>query len=148
MVCPAGLARSLRRPAAASSTATLPPSAKAALAEFMASGSFGAHIRRMRALYQARQEALLHHARHRLDGAVALSPSGAGLHLVGRLADGRDDRALAARIQGAAPAPLSRYFAGPVTESGLILGYAGWDEPALAAGVQAVARGARQRVAP
>ena len=120
---------------------------QAALAEFMASGSFGAHIRRMRALYQARQQALLAHARPSLDGAVTLGPSGAGLHLVGQLADGIDDRALVAQVTGAAPAPLSRYYAGPARRSGLILGYAGWDEPALAAGIQALARAIR-KVAP
>jgi GntR family transcriptional regulator / MocR family aminotransferase len=113
---------------------------QAALAEFMASGSFGAHIRRMRALYQARQQALLSHAWQRLDGAVTLGPASAGLHLVGQLADCIDDRALAARVTGAAPAPLSRYYAGPTQCRGLILGYAGWDEPALAAGIQALAR--------
>jgi GntR family transcriptional regulator/MocR family aminotransferase len=120
---------------------------QAALAEFMASGGFGAHIRRMRALYQARQQALLSHARQRLDGAMTLAPSGAGLHLVGRLAESIDDRALAARVAGAAPAPLSRYYAGPARCQGLILGYAGWDEPALAAGIQALAR-AIDKVAP
>lgn len=111
---------------------------QAALAEFMASGAFGAHLRRMRALYQARQEALLDHASRRLDGALILAPSNAGLHLVGRFADVIDDRGLVARLATAAPAPLSRYFAGGRPESGLILGYAGWDEPVLAAGIRAL----------
>jgi len=147
MVCPAGLVDAFTgaRGQLDGHAAAL---GQAALAEFMASGSFGAHIRRMRALYRARQEALLHHGRRRLNGAVALAPSTAGLHLVGRLAAGTDDRALAARIQGAAPSPLARYFAGPAGESALVLGYAGWDEPALAAGAQAIARALDRKLAP
>jgi GntR family transcriptional regulator/MocR family aminotransferase len=121
---------------------------QAALAEFMASGGFGAHLRRMRALYRARQEALLHHARHRLSGALTLDRSLAGLHLVGRLPAGMDDQALTTRLAGAAPAPLSRYYAGARSEPGLILGYAGWDEPAIAAGVLSLAKALDRQVAP
>ena len=115
---------------------------QAALAEFMESGAFAAHIRRMRALYKERQDILLALARRYLAGALTLLPSSAGLHLVGYLPRGVSDEAVAAALPMArvSPGVLSRYYGAKPSASGLILGYAAWDEPALREGVLALAK--------
>ena len=115
---------------------------QAAVAAFMESGSFAAHIRRMRALYKERQETLLALAKRHLKGALALAPSDAGLHLVGRLPEGVADEAVLAALAGTrtAPGALSRFYgAGQAPLSGLLLNYAPWDAPALGEGVLALA---------
>ena len=70
---------------------------QAVLAGFIAGGHFGRHIRAMRALYQERQAALVGAARAELEGLLEVAPSAAGMHLVGWLEPGTDDRAAAGR---------------------------------------------------
>jgi len=115
---------------------------QAALADFMESGAFAAHIRRMRALYKERQDILLALARRYLEGALTLHPSNAGLHLVGYLPRGVSDEGVAHTLPTArvSPGVLSRYYGAKPAASGLILGYAAWDEPALREGVLALAK--------
>ncbi|HYB10721.1 MAG TPA: PLP-dependent aminotransferase family protein [Alphaproteobacteria bacterium] len=115
---------------------------QAALAEFMESGGFAAHIRRMRALYKDRQDTLVALAQRHLEGALVLRPSNAGLHLVGHLQHGVSDESVAAALphDRVSPGVLSRYYRTKPAPSGLILGYAAWDEPALREGVIALAR--------
>jgi GntR family transcriptional regulator/MocR family aminotransferase len=120
---------------------------QAAVAAFMEDGSFAAHIRRMRALYKERQDTLLTLARRHLAGVLELEPSDAGLHLVGRLAAGLSDEAVVAALRDTrtAPAALSRFYGkrplpGRPQVSGLVLNYAGWDEPALREGVMTLAK--------
>ena len=102
---------------------------QAVVADFLLEGHFLRHIRRMRTLYQDRQETLLRAARRELGGLVQVSPSATGLHLVGWLESGRDDRqaSLAAARVGVEAPPLSRYCVEPPKRGGLVLGYAGSD---------------------
>jgi len=106
---------------------------QAVVADFIAGGHFARHVRRMRTLYAERQAALLEAGRRELAGLVDLAPSDAGLHLIGWLPAGVDDRAaqeaaLAAGVdtlslsahRAAPPAPV----AGPGARTGLLLGYA------------------------
>ena len=72
-----------------------------ALAEFIKDGSLTAHIRRMRALYAERQALLLEAAARHLGDRLTLKPAEAGMHLVGYLPPGTDDRAIAARARRA-----------------------------------------------
>ncbi|HLS69627.1 MAG TPA: PLP-dependent aminotransferase family protein [Kiloniellales bacterium] len=84
-----------------------------ALAAFIQEGHFAAHLRRMRALYQARQDALLEAAKRHLSGLLDLSGSEAGLHLLGRLKiEGLSDHAAskAAAAAGLLVSPLSAYY--------------------------------------
>jgi GntR family transcriptional regulator/MocR family aminotransferase len=113
--------------------------AQAALVDFIGEGHLAAHIRRMRLLYAERQAALIAAFRERLGERLALAPSAAGMHLVGRLPAAADDRALAraATLAGIEAPALSGYFQGPAASRGLLLGYAG--VPAAAIG-PAVAR--------
>jgi len=119
---------------------------QAAVAAFMESGSFAAHIRRMRALYKERQDTLVGLAKRYLKGALELEPSDAGLHLVGRLPPGVSDERVAAELAGSRVAPgiLSRFYlnvrAVKPSPSGLLLNYAAWPEAELSYGVLALAK--------
>jgi GntR family transcriptional regulator/MocR family aminotransferase len=100
---------------------------QAALAEFIEMGHFAAHIRRMRAIYTERREALRGVLTDRLGDAVEVSGHQAGLQLLCRLGAEVDDRALAARAlqAGIVTRPLSLYAcSGTAVGAGLNLGYA------------------------
>lgn len=114
---------------------------QAALADFIAEGHFARHIRRTRALYAARQAALVDAARRELTGLLEVRPADAGLHLVGWLPDDADDATLAERAaaHGVETVPLSRYALGASGPRGLILGYAALDEETIHAGVARLA---------
>jgi GntR family transcriptional regulator/MocR family aminotransferase len=104
---------------------------QAALADFIEGGHFARHIRRTRALYAERQAALVRAARRALGGLLEVGPAEAGMHLMGWLPEGVDDRAAARAAQAReidAP-PLSAYRARPArrgTRGGLMLGYAAY----------------------
>jgi len=104
------------------------PLQQAVLAEFIAEGYFTSHVRRMRTLYGQRRQTLLDAMNARYGDAFPTVGKDAGLHLVMRLPDGCDDRALAAAAlaQDVVTRPLSGYYdtrAGR-SASGLLLGYA------------------------
>ncbi len=130
---------------------------QAVLAEFITDGHFVRHVRRMRALYAERQEALLRAAR---DGPLAehieTAATDAGMHLVGWLRHVRDDRhAAACAIEAGIETPsLSAMSLAPAPRAALLLGYAAFTPQTLAkaaerlAGALRVARssaGARER---
>jgi GntR family transcriptional regulator/MocR family aminotransferase len=115
--------------------------AQAALVDFIGGGYLTGHIRRMRALYAERQAVLIAAIRERIGDRLALSPSAAGMHLVGRLAPDVDDRALAlaAAAVGIETPALSSYYQGPAAARGLLLGYAGVPETAVGPAVARLA---------
>jgi len=100
---------------------------QAVLAEFIDQGHFLRHLRRMRALYAERQDALLRGIR---DGPLVehidTGPSDAGMHLVGWLRHHRDDARASTRglEVGIEAQPLSAMTLGPVSRGALLLGYA------------------------
>jgi GntR family transcriptional regulator/MocR family aminotransferase len=99
---------------------------QAILADFIAEGHFGRHIRRTRALYARRQAALVEQAARELRGLLDVRPAAAGMHLVGRLPEGVDDHEAsrrAARLGVEAP-PVSLYGGAPRGRGALMLGYA------------------------
>lgn len=97
---------------------------QAILADFIEEGHFARHIRRTRARYAERREALVEAARP-LAGRLDVAPATAGMHTVGWLPPGADDRAAsrAAAARGISAMPLSAYAARPLARGGLILGY-------------------------
>jgi GntR family transcriptional regulator/MocR family aminotransferase len=102
------------------------------LADFVSSGQFAKHIRRCRDAYAERTQVLLESLREECAGLFAvLSP--AGMHVCARFAQRRDDAAVAAaaREAGLIVEPLSRFYAAPTTDSGLLLGFAGFRPDAL-----------------
>ncbi len=124
-----------------------PPAPQAVLADFMTQGHFGRHIRRTRQLYAERQAALVAASRQQFGGLLDIGPAPAGMHLLGWLPAGADDRAAAARAAaaGVEAIPLTALAAAPQARGALILGYTGFDAAAIAAGVrrQADALGGR-----
>ncbi len=114
---------------------------QAVLAEFMLEGHFTRHIRRMRALYASRRDALMAAAQHELHGLLSVAPTEAGMHAVGWLAEGHDDRVASARAaaHGVEVPALSAYALEPLARGGLILGYSALTEAQIAAGVRRLA---------
>ena len=106
---------------------------QAALAEFIRLGHFARHVRRMRALYEERRDALLEAAPDLLGGGVTFGDTAAGMLALAWLPEGVGDQAvwekgLAAGVE--AP-PLSLYCIRPPARGGLLLGYAGYPPEAL-----------------
>ncbi len=103
---------------------------QAVLANFITDGHFVRHVRRMRALYAARQEALLEAAAQDLAGILEVRPAESGLHLVGRMTEDANDREASrlAADHGVEAIPLSWYADGPSRDRGLMLGYAAVSE--------------------
>ena len=114
---------------------------QAILAEFVAEGHFARHLRRMRGLYAERQRALVDAAEDVLDGLLEVRPSGAGLHLVGRLPGGADDAEVSGSLDagGVEAPPLSAHRFLRSGMPGLVLGYAAFDEAAIRDGVERLA---------
>jgi len=102
-----------------------------ALAEFIESGRYARHLRRMRKLYEQRRDGLVAAIGRHLPGIVTVSAGAGGMHLSVRLdAPLRDvDVSEAARAHGLHLSPLSAYCLGApdidITRyNGFLLGYA------------------------
>jgi GntR family transcriptional regulator/MocR family aminotransferase len=115
---------------------------QAILADFIAEGHFARHIRHMRALYARRQQVLVEAAQQELTGLLDVSAHEAGMHLVGWLPDGADDREIAQRIAtvGLSAPALSEFGLSTNLRPGLLLGYAGVDEEEIRQGVRRLAK--------
>jgi GntR family transcriptional regulator/MocR family aminotransferase len=115
------------------------------VARFIEQGHFMRHVRRMRQLYAERQEYLLELGRRELAGLLELAPGEAGMHMVGWLPRGTDDRAASrsALANGVEVRPLSAYAYGQNSDTfdrpGLVLGYSGVSCEELAEGVRRLA---------
>lgn len=125
---------------------------QAALADFIGNGHLAAHIRKIRPLYAERRAALLTALRD--EAADVIDPSGAaaGLHVLGRLPAGCDDRAIALAAQGAGlgVGALSGFFlAGRprAADRGLVLGFATAEARTLRGHVARLARVVRAGLA-
>ncbi len=96
------------------------------LAEFIADGHFGRHLRRMRSAYAARLDVLLDLAGRDLKGLLDVSEVAAGLQTVGWLNPGMDEEAavVAAAQRNVEVVPLGRYSQSPLPRPGLQLGFA------------------------
>jgi GntR family transcriptional regulator/MocR family aminotransferase len=118
---------------------------QAVLAAFLADGHYARHVRRMRALYAERQDALVDAGRGVLADAFEIAASGAGMHLVAWLRSRRDDAALsrAALALGIETQPISRFALRPYPRAGLMLGYAAYTPAEIRSAAAALARAAR-----
>ncbi|HEU4374645.1 MAG TPA: PLP-dependent aminotransferase family protein [Telluria sp.] len=99
-----------------------------ALADFLRSGQFGVHLRRMRRLYRSRRDLLLEALHRHVGDAVAVHGSSAGIHLSLQFLDpALDDTAVAAAAlaAGVVARPLSGDATGLRKHgwNGLLLGY-------------------------
>ncbi|NBD12558.1 MocR-like pyridoxine biosynthesis transcription factor PdxR [Corallococcus silvisoli] len=130
--------------AAARVAASAPASSleQAALAAFLAEGHFARHLRRMRAAYRERGEALLDALLAECAGALTPRPCDTGMQVCASLAAPLSDlrvRDEAARL-GVEVAALSDYFLGRRRESGLVFGFGGVRPDDLRAGASTLAR--------
>jgi GntR family transcriptional regulator/MocR family aminotransferase len=114
---------------------------QAVLADFMAGGHFARHLRRMRAAYAERLEALQDAAQRHCGGVLRVRPARTGLHVVADL-DGPD----ATRVfeEAAARAvevmPLAAYYAGRARPAnGLVLGFGSVRPDRLGGGMETLA---------
>eukprot|EP01041_Mallomonas_annulata_P018570 gene18571-37554_t len=103
--------------------------AQAVLARFISDGHLLRHPRQMRELYQVRQQVLIHALASASDGALLLTSSDRGMHLLLESATGSDDETLSrkALTAGVMLAPLSHY-AMQSQRRGWLFGYAGYSE--------------------
>lgn len=110
---------------------------QAILAEFIAEGHFARHVRRMRTLYEERQQILVEDVKRNLGGLVEMKADDAGIHLVGWLPDDIDDVEVArqAALRNVRFQPISDCSIKKYPRSGLVFGYAAFDEKQIKRGV-------------
>ena len=110
---------------------------QATLADFIAEGHFARHLRRMRALYEKRQNVLVEAAEKHLGGLLKVSKANSGMHLIGWLAENFDELEVAGKAaeNGLNLMPLSAYCLKNKLPAGVILGYTGFDENEIHRGV-------------
>ncbi|WP_370280440.1 PLP-dependent aminotransferase family protein [Pontibacterium sp.] len=112
-----------------------------ALAEFMSSGHFASHVRRMRKLYHQRREILHSAIDARLGAQLSLIPSDGGMHSVYLIPEQWDDRRIRqlCEARGLGIRDLSRYYTGQKRTCGLVIGFAGYSEAEINTGVDRLA---------
>ncbi|SEG28756.1 MocR-like pyridoxine biosynthesis transcription factor PdxR [Marinobacterium lutimaris] len=114
--------------------------AQIALAEFMACGDYGRHLRRMKRLYQQRRQVLERLiAASALDG-LALVDAGGGMNLCLQLPASLNDQALEKllALEGVSVRALSGYD--PQQSRGLVVGFTAQDRDAMSHGVAILER--------
>ena len=100
---------------------------QAVTADFMSEGHFLGHIRRMRALYQARQQALVEQLQEQLGDFFSITPVEAGMHLIAWLPAELDADALAKELarHNIHTYALSDYCLQNYLPPALLIGFAG-----------------------
>jgi GntR family transcriptional regulator/MocR family aminotransferase len=111
--------------------------AQRALLAMISAGDLERHIRRMRHIYGRRRAAMVAALRGKTAGQ--LLGDQAGMHMVLEIPQDAETVAAAAKQRGVAVATLDRYFAGPVTRNGLVLGYGCASVPEVTKGCHALA---------
>ena len=118
-----------------------------ALAEFLAEGHFGQHLRRTRRLAAERREALVSALAEHLGRGVELPGSATGMHLTLRLParpglaarERESDVAARAAERGVGVYPSAPYYAGAVAAPALLLGFAALPVERIREGVRRLA---------
>jgi GntR family transcriptional regulator/MocR family aminotransferase len=108
------------------------------LAEFIAEGHFSRHLRRMRKLYEQRQQILIENCEKHLKDFLQIEKNDAGMHLVGWLSEDFSDKEIAKKALGnnLKLAAVSDYFVDKKSSrNGLILGFTAFDEKQIIEGV-------------
>ena len=101
---------------------------QATIAEFIESGQFTRHLRRMRQLYRDKWQRFQHEVIEKLGGLAQPVAESAGMHLV--LEGAFDDVALSQwlKARGFGSTPLSAHFLGKNAKTGLVMGFASANE--------------------
>jgi GntR family transcriptional regulator/MocR family aminotransferase len=113
---------------------------QAVTADFIAGGHFARHLRRMRAIYRERLEALRDGAARHAGGALRLRPVVSGLHAVADL-DGAPAARVSeeARARGVEVMPLSAYASAARAPEALLFGFGSVPPPQIEDGMRALA---------
>jgi GntR family transcriptional regulator/MocR family aminotransferase len=119
-----------------------PSPEQAVLAEFIAERHYARHIRRMRGIYEDRQQILVEEVCKNLRGMLEVAPAEAGMHLIGWLPRGIDDQDVSRRAAEAKLniAGLSAYCINQKLRGGLLLGYTAFNERLIKQGMKNLAR--------
>jgi GntR family transcriptional regulator/MocR family aminotransferase len=101
-----------------------------ALAEFITSGAYLAHLRRMTRLYKTRRDRMLQALAAEAGDRLTIEIPAGGMQLLARCRASMNDQRLAARLReaGVISRPLSSLFFHKTREQGLFLGFAAWNE--------------------
>lgn len=113
-----------------------------AMADFIDSGLFARHLRRMRSLYSTRREYLKSALARELGACLAIRDSPGGMHLSAEILSGHRDIevACAAARHGLLLQPLSSYRVGSGKPyNGFVLGYSGLHEERINSATQLLA---------
>ncbi len=124
----------------------LPLLEQMALCDFLHEGHYARHLRQMRHHYKKLRDLLQREVQAQLGGLLEVHAPEAGMHLVGWLPPGKDDRraaSLAAQV-GIQVLPISSYSLEPLSRGGLAFGFAGTDEEAIPLGVKRLAAALEQ----
>jgi GntR family transcriptional regulator/MocR family aminotransferase len=108
------------------------------MADFMQQGHFARHIRRTRAVYAERRDALVEAIRGEFGDELEIAGGAAGMHLVVILPKGMRDEAIAARAAERKLWlwPLSTAYLGKPARQGFILGFGGVSAGEIGAAVR------------
>jgi GntR family transcriptional regulator/MocR family aminotransferase len=111
------------------------------LTDFLCEGHFARHVRRMRAIYQTRRDALVREIGQQLGDVLAIINADAGMHLTARLPKGFDDVEVVCRLRerGISAIALSTCYAANTRDTGLVLGFGGVPEKDIVRGVRTLA---------
>lgn len=112
------------------------------MAAFIEGGYYAGHVRRVRRLCSERQSVFVESMTKYLSGKLEVRRLEAGLHLIGWLQKGANDRELAQLCDeaGISVHPLSRYSIRPLARTGLVMGYAAYNAAAIRAGARKLAK--------
>ena len=113
-----------------------------ALTQFMETGEFAAHLRKMRRLYAKRQKTLLAALQRHLPNHLTATPDPSGMHIVARPGPAlkTSDTIVSQQAEkaGITLRPLSRFFTSR-PQQGFVIGYAGFNDETLDAAVKRLA---------
>jgi GntR family transcriptional regulator / MocR family aminotransferase len=117
-----------------------------ALTDFIREGHYARHLRHMLQRYSARRDLLLNQLRAQLGELLEVYAPEAGMHLVGWLPLGKDDRRAAelAGQVGVETTPIAQYSLEPLPRGGLLFGFAGTSEQHISPGVKKLATALRR----
>lgn len=101
-----------------------------ALAEFISSGAYLAHLRRMTRLYKLRRDRMVQALATEAGDRLTVEIPAGGMQLLARCRASANDQRLAARLReaGVISRPLSSLFFHKTKEQGLFLGFAAWND--------------------
>ena len=101
-----------------------------ALAEFISSGAYLAHLRRMTRLYKVRRDRMVQALATEAGDRLTVEVPAGGMQLLARCRASVNDQRLAARLReaGVISRPLSSLFFHRTKEQGLFLGFAAWND--------------------